>query len=366
MNILKDRFGFKIPTQWIKAEHFYQFDAYYQPIVDKQCNDWDQLLSEHGHQLPALSPQLKQYVRNGIPNELRGKVWMHYSGAYNKLNTNPELYDSLVNTATNLGELNEYAEIIRRDLHRTFPDNSEFSCDTANVNGSVLMIPETNSKLQSLQNVLLAFSIYSPHIGYCQSLNYLVGFFLLFLKEEKEAFWMLVITINDYFPEKMYDVTMDGANLDQTVLLMYIHEKMPSVWDKISNGKSFWEIEKDGLPPINLVTSHWFLTLFINILPIETVLRIWDCFFVEGYSVIFRVALSLIKMNEERIKDLKDPIEIFQVLQNMPRRLIDCHNFMDYVFSDNNIFNDITSEQIEYRRSIIQNKHLQKQQKNVY
>jgi hypothetical protein len=49
----------------------------------------------------------------------------------------------------------------------------------------------------------------------------------------------------------------------------------------------------------------------------------------EGYSVMFRVALSLIKMNEERIKDLKDPIEIFQVLQNMPRRLIDCHNFMD-------------------------------------
>jgi hypothetical protein len=44
---------------------------------------------------------------------------------------------------------------------------------------------------------------------------------------------------------------------------------------------------------------------------------------------MFRVALSLIKMNEERIKNLKDPIEIFQVLQNMPRRLIDCHNFMD-------------------------------------
>jgi hypothetical protein len=223
---------------------------------------------------------------------------MHYSGAYSKLNTNPELYDSLVNTANNLGELNEYAEIIRRgkliielfiykvgkasnvylpifpcskqkiDLHRTFPDNSEFSCDTRYVNGSVLMIPETNSKLQSLQNVLLAFSIYSPHIGYCQSLNYLVGFFLLFL-EEKEAFWMLAITINDYFPEKMYDITMDGANLDQAVLLQYIHEKMPSVWNKISNGKSFEETEKDGLPPITLVTSHWFLTLFINILPIE-------------------------------------------------------------------------------------------------
>jgi hypothetical protein len=64
--------------------------------VDKQCNDWDQLLSEHEHQLPSLSSQrrlnwdkvfsliltklmfyyylVKKCVRNGIPNELRGKV----------------------------------------------------------------------------------------------------------------------------------------------------------------------------------------------------------------------------------------------------------------------------------------------------
>jgi hypothetical protein len=44
----------------------------------------------------------------------------------------------------------------------------------------------------------------------------------------------------------------------------------------------------------------------------------------EGYQVLFLVALTIIHMNKDRISKLQDPIEIFQILQNMPRRLIDC------------------------------------------
>lgn len=92
---------------------------------------------------------------------------------------------------------------------------------------------------------------------------------------------MLVVTVLDFLPEGMYDVTMEGANIDQSVLMMFIMEKLPSVWAKLSNGKGFWEVEDgDGsMPTVTLVTSHWFLTLFINILPIESVLRVWDCLF---------------------------------------------------------------------------------------
>lgn len=44
---------------------------------------------------------------------------------------------------------------------------------------------------------------------------------------------------------------------------------------------------------------------------------------------MFQVALSIIYMNRGKIEQLGDPIEIFQILQNMPRRLIDCPTFMD-------------------------------------
>ncbi|GAA5804264.1 hypothetical protein HPULCUR_009751 [Helicostylum pulchrum] len=347
--IERDSYGFKRPTQWIQIKHLHQFDIYYQPILDKQQQTWNSMLTEFGGIYPTADNLiLKTNVRNGIPSQHRGKMWMHYSGAKSKMQDNPELYQSLVNTALSMGDHNEYAEIIQRDLHRTFPDNSEFACEffTQRDGTMVMESPETNRKLSSLRRILLAFSIHSPHIGYCQSLNYLAGFFLLFVEEEEEAFWMMVSTVHDYMPKNMYDVTMEGANIDQAVLMMVLQERLAkSIWDKINNNS------ESGLPPITLVTSHWFLTMFINILPVETVLRIWDCFFIEGYSVMFRVALTIIQMNKDRISKLQDPIEIFQILQNMPRRLIDCATFMEYVFSDQNLFAAIDQDHIIDKRN---------------
>lgn len=208
---------------------------------------------------------VKTNVRNGIPSQHRGKAWVHYSGAGTKMKANPELYESLVNTAISMGEHNEYAEIIQRDLHRTFPDNSKFACGFfTQTDGSIMMESfDTNQKLSALRRILLAFSVHSPHIGYCQSLNYLAGFFLLFVEKEEEAFWMMVATVHDYMPENMYDVTMEGANMDQAVLMMFLKDRLPkNIWEKINSNDN-------GLPPITLVTSHWFLTMFINILPVE-------------------------------------------------------------------------------------------------
>ncbi|KAI8367410.1 rab-GTPase-TBC domain-containing protein, partial [Choanephora cucurbitarum] len=282
----RDVYGFKRPTQWIKKHYLHQFDDYYQPILSRQRKVWVAMIDQHHGQLPPTDfSQLKSTIRQGIPSEIRGKVWMHYSGASKKMEGNPDVYNSLVNTAIKMGEYNEHADMIQReiDLHRTFPDNMNFECAYfVDQQGTTFMEPEKNSKLQSLKRILLAFTIYSPQIGYCQSLNYLAGFFLLFVSSEEEAFWLLVTTVNDFMPEKMYDVTMEGVHIDQSVLMMMIYEKLPHIWSKITpDGKCFWESdqEKEELPHMTLITSHWFLTMFINILPIETVLRIWDCFF---------------------------------------------------------------------------------------
>lgn len=222
---------------------------------------------------------VSRYVRKGIPHAQRAKVWMHYSGASKKLQENPGRY-SLFLELTENDTNNEYADAIDKDLHRTFPDNSYFACDVQQTDGSTRMEPESNVKIQQLRRVLLAFSVHSPDIGYCQSLNFLAGFLLLVLNEE-ETFWMLVTIVHDLFPQSMFDTTMEGAHIEQTVLMMMVYEKMPGVWAKIGSKKCFWECEQNQeLPPITLLTSHWFLTLFINILPVETVLRIWDCFFV--------------------------------------------------------------------------------------
>lgn len=162
------------------------------------------------------------------------------------------------------------------DLHRTFPENIKFrpyggtNADGSNTPPATLEEKKNIPIIKSLRRLLLAFSVYSPSIGYCQSLNYIAGMMLLFMDEE-EAFWTFVMTITHILPPNIYDVTMEGANIDQNVLMILISERFPQLWNKMSGGKSFWECEEDGvgMPTCSLVTSHWFLTLYINILPVE-------------------------------------------------------------------------------------------------
>ena len=43
------------------------------------------------------------------------------------------------------------------------------------------------------------------------------------------------------------------------------------------------------------VLMHWFLAIYVNALPLETCLRVWDLFFLERSAVVlFRVALALV------------------------------------------------------------------------
>lgn len=46
------------------------------------------------------------------------------------------------------------------------------------------------------------------------------------------------------------------------------------------------------------VFLQWFMTLFTYNFPFAVVVRIWDAVLSEGWKVIFRVALALLKTNE--------------------------------------------------------------------
>ncbi|CAO3632058.1 unnamed protein product [Cunninghamella blakesleeana] len=374
-----DKYGFQKATQWLSLETYRDFEKQYQPILDRRRLKWQQLLDENEQKLPDRSTQIKRYIRKGIPSHLRGRVWLHYSGAEAKMDANPGVYEKFLKRAMEMGDDSEFADLIERDLHRTFPDNIQFSravalARSASTSSKSIPTPPLSSTPSSstttddnhhsslddfippaidvLRRVLRVFSVYCPSVGYCQSLNYLVGMLLLFMKEE-EAFWCLVTIVQNILPAGVYDVTMEGSSIDQTVLMMLLHERMPQFWYRLTD-KSFWEAESDGvsMPTITLVTSHWFLTLFINILPTESMLRIWDCFFYEGSNALFRVSLALFKMVEPCILELNDPLEIFQVVQNFPKRMIDCQLLIDCAYRKYATFTDISNEELDRRREI--------------
>lgn len=325
----RDQYGF------LKASHHVtipQYDAWtngYSLSQERRTKKWSSYMQEQGlpiffpTRFPSHSAKTERYIRKGIPPAWRGPAWFFYAGGDAYLEKYAGLYGSLMSRSE--GELcSTDKESIERDLHRTFPDNIHFKPDLRSSGSSAIESPLLNS----LRNVLRAFALHNPRIGYCQSLNFLAGLLLLFLPEEK-AFWMLHIITTVYLPGT-HELSLEGTNVDLWILMVALKSTLPHIWAKVgAAGGSGDDIDGSArLPPISLCTTSWFMSLFIGTLPIETVLRVWDALFYEGSRILFRVALTVFKLGEQRIKDVSDPMELFQVVQGLPRGMLNAGAFM--------------------------------------
>jgi hypothetical protein len=64
-----------------------------------------------------------------------------------------------------------------------------------------------------------------------------------------------------------------------------------------------------------MYASQWFLSFFATNLKYETMIRIVDVFLLEGHKVFYKVAIAILKLNEEKIlnaKQLEDIMNIFK------------------------------------------------------
>lgn len=352
-DLKRDQYGFKKASLYVSEEDYNSWWEQYRHVLDRRRAKWYALLGKSGlsaaspTRFPSRGTKVRRYVRKGIPRQLRGAAWFFYAGGQSMLNKNRGVYEKLWRGSIDIRTHD--SELIERDLHRTFPDNVHFK---------PAKLRDTEPDLiQSLRRVLVAFAAYSPNIGYCQSLNFIAGLLLLFMDEER-TFWMLHIITQSYLPG-MHFRNLEGVNVDQAVLMTSVKEMLPNVWAVVGHPN----VEPgDGgeyitrLPPVTLVTAAWFMSLFINALPIESVLRIWDCLFYEGTKVLFRVALTVFKLGEERIGAVRDPIEVLQLVQTIPKLLIDAGALMHVCFQRHNGFGHISQEQIDERRRLVAEK----------
>lgn len=367
----RDHYGFKKKSLHVPLDVYEAWNRQYTVYLARRRRKWVDIMKANGLgsedpiRFPPKSHKMKRCVRKGIPPDWRGEAWFFYSGGHAILAKHPGVYDDLVRRSAN-GDLSPTdEELIERDLHRTFPDNIMFKPDPVVIPSFLLTGPDAMTPpdpaavtetpmLKSLRRVLQATAIYNPKIGYCQSLNFLAGLLLLFMCEER-AFWMLDLITKEYLPNT-HEVNLEGANVDLGVLMMGVQESMPAVWAKIggeldgSSGASQRGVPFD-LPPITLCCTAWFMSCFIGTLPIETTLRVWDSFFFEGSKTLFRIALAVFKVGETEIRAVNDPMEVFQVVQTIPRRLVDANALMEACYRRRNGFGHVTQDTIDARRA---------------
>ncbi|KAK4908322.1 hypothetical protein LTR28_000334, partial [Elasticomyces elasticus] len=368
----RDRYGFKKVSHHVTLEQFDDWDRGYTEHLERRKKKWVALMKQYGLnterpiRFPPKSDRVKRFIRKGIPPEWRGAAWFWYAGGPGRLARDPGLYWDLIEQIDK-GKLSDNdREHIERDLNRTFPDNARFkpdpttTSDTQSSAGGGTPHTQTDEPeppiVRALRRVLQAFAVHNPGIGYCQSLNFIAGLLLLFLDEDEEKVFVLLNTVTGVFLPGTHGVALEGANVDIAVLMASIKESLPAVWAKI---------HEDGMPPgganggggpvprlptVSLATTAWFMSLYVGTLPIESVLRVWDSLFYEGSKTLFRIALAVFKLGEARIRAVGDPMEVFQVVQTMPRALLDANALMRACFRRRNGFGHLSQETVERRR----------------
>ncbi len=129
-------------------------------------------------------------------------------------------------------------------------------------------------------------------------------------------------------PADYYSKTLIGSQTDQRVFKELLAEKLPRLNAHLDN----YGID------LSLVTFNWFITIFCDNIPAETMVRIWDTFLYEGNKVLFRFALAFFKLCESQLLKLHDYIQIFNFLRKMPSRMKDVQRLSQIAFYELNPF----------------------------
>ncbi|KAI0777008.1 rab-GTPase-TBC domain-containing protein [Irpex lacteus] len=236
--------------------------------------------------------EFDRLVRQGIPLAYRSKVWFECSGALEM--REPGLFADL------LSEVDEGSSVVReieKDVGRTMPLNIFFG--------------RTGAGVDKLRRVLKAYSRRNPAVGYCQGMNLVTSTLLLVHADEEEAFWMLCAIVERISPADFFSPSLISSRACPLVLLEYVQEMLPKLDAHLTN------LGVD----LGAISFSWFLSLFTDCLPIETLFRVWDVFMVDGLDVLFRIALAILRNNEQELLECDSIPAVYVALESLPNRM---------------------------------------------
>ncbi|KAI0766833.1 rab-GTPase-TBC domain-containing protein [Trametes elegans] len=215
--------------------------------------------------------QLARAIELGIPKALRGMVWQLMSAS-----KDPELENTYLRL---LKETSPHEKAISRDLGRTFPHHAFFT-DGHGIGQ------------ENLFNVLKAYSLYDPQVGYCQGLPFIVAILLLNMPDE-EAFCLLVRLMHSYdlrghfLPEMpKLQLRLFERLLEELLPVLHLH------------------FVRQGIKA-SMYCSQWFLTMFSYRFPMEIVFRIYDKCLASGIEALFAFSMALLIKNEDTLLSMK-------------------------------------------------------------
>ncbi|XP_028317468.1 TBC1 domain family member 1 isoform X3 [Gouania willdenowi] len=233
---------------------------------------WEKMLATPGKAKVKFDPEtIHAAVTQGVPRQHRGEIWKFLSEQFVLRQTVPSRPPSNHTPYKELlKQLTSQQHAILIDLGRTFPTHPYFQA-------------QLGAGQLSLYNILKAYSLLDPEVGYCQGLSFIAGVLLLHMGEE-DAFNMLKFLMYDVGLRKQYRPDMIILQIQMYQLSRLLHDYHRDLYS---------HLERQEIGP-SLYATPWFLTAFASHFPLGFVARVFDMLFLQGSEVIFKVALSLL------------------------------------------------------------------------
>ncbi|XP_069781061.1 TBC1 domain family member 1-like isoform X5 [Narcine bancroftii] len=233
---------------------------------------WEKMLNVTARSMVKFDMEnIHKAMGQGVPRHHRGEIWKLLAEQH-QLRYQLPVKQQPKNTPYEelLKQLTSQQHAILIDLGRTFPTHPYFTT-------------QLGAGQLSLYNLLKAYSLLDPEVGYCQGLSFVAGILLLHMSEE-DAFQMLKFLMYDMGLRRQYRPDMIILQIQMYQLSRLLHDYHRDL---------YCHFEENEISP-SLYAAPWFLTMFASQFPLGFVARVFDMIFLQGSEVIFKVALSLL------------------------------------------------------------------------
>ena len=268
--------------------------AYFFRKKSKASSHWEKIFSKSKYSVVPfdsliidikLFNKLRKLILKGPPPEHRWVLWSKI------LNSQiSEIYPE-ISIQKNASE-----EVILKDIYRTFPEYPYFDKEKYGYYGQY-----------ALYRILGKFSTQYPKVGYCQGMNYIIGFLLMIsggLEQEVYSIFVCLckeFNLFEFFCEEMHELHKNLWIFDKI-----FKEYFPKLYSHFIDQ----EIMED------MWIFKWMLSMYTSCLPLKTVARIWDLIVIKGLKAVFQAALGIISLLETKLlnEDMTEILKSFNEL----------------------------------------------------
>jgi hypothetical protein len=137
-------------------------------------------------------------------------------------------------------------------------------------------------------------------------MGFIVALMLTYMDEES-AFWMVNSLMTKYEMKGYFTKNFPALQKSFYVLLRLIKKYIPKIYEHFK--------AKEVHP--SMYASQWFITLFAVNFRFDILVRIFDVFLLEGQKILYRIALAVLKIKEDKILNKKGFDEVMVFMKNL-------------------------------------------------